>query len=242
MKHEWKTLVEGIVRLDVPFEDLYTSVFLVEGERPALIDSATTRADVEEIIIPALAARGYGKEMEGDLLVTHRHGDHSGGAKWLLSYFPNLRQVTLKDGERLGDLQAVSLAGHTEDSMGYMDLRTRSLLCGDGLQFFGVSRYGCSLVTPKGYEATLARVCEMEIEHLFLAHPFAGGAWESFGREAVLHACEVLCQSWDAIKSFLLDALSKTDDVAEIKALYAERFAGLPPLPRVTAEALRDGR
>ena len=39
---------EGIYRLKVPFEDLYTSVFLVETpQRLILVDCATTDDDVE---------------------------------------------------------------------------------------------------------------------------------------------------------------------------------------------------
>lgn len=240
MKHEFKKMTDGIYRLDVPFEDLYTSVFLVEGEHPILIDAATTKADVEEVIIPALAAHGYGQDMQGYLLVTHRHGDHSGGVKWLLAHYPNLRRVTMKEGDRLDSLEAVSLAGHTEDSMGYLDTRTGSLICGDGLQFFGVSRYGCSLATVKGYEETVEKVGKMKINNLFLAHPFAGGAWESYGEAAVSESCRALRESWKEIKGFILEALSETDDVTEIKARYAQRFVGLPPLPRVTVESVRE--
>ena len=242
MKHEFNKITDGIYRLDVPFENLYTSVFLVEGEHPVLIDAATTRTDVEEIIVPALLAKGYDRDMRGYLLVTHRHGDHSGGAKWMLAHFPNLEQVSLKDGDRLGVLEAVLLAGHTADSMGYIDTRTRSLISGDALQFFGVGGYGCSLATVKGYEKTVKKIASLELCNLLLSHPFVGGAWESLGKEAVLDLCRTLEESWNAVKTFILEALEETDDISEIKARYAERFAGMPPLPRLTVESVREQR
>ena len=41
--------IKGIYRLKVPFERIYTSVFLVvSGARAALVDCATTEKDVEE--------------------------------------------------------------------------------------------------------------------------------------------------------------------------------------------------
>lgn len=242
MKYQFKKMTDGIYRLDVPFENIYTSVFLVEGDQPVLIDAATTRTDVEEIIVPALLDRGYDRDMRGTLLVTHRHGDHSGGVKWMLAHYPNLEHVMLNDGDRLGVLEAVLLAGHTADSMGYIDTRTRSLMCGDGLQFFGVGGYGCSLATVTGYEDTVKKIPSMNLCNVLLSHPFVGGAWESYGKEAVLELCRALEDSWGGIKSFILEALETTDDVTEIKARYAERFVGMPPLPRITVESVRAQR
>ena len=47
---------EGIYRLKIPFETVYTSVFLVVAkDGMALVDSATTKEDIDEWIVPALA-------------------------------------------------------------------------------------------------------------------------------------------------------------------------------------------
>ena len=49
----------GIYRLRVPFEDLTTSVFLLETAKgPVLYDCATTSENVEQVILPALAEMG----------------------------------------------------------------------------------------------------------------------------------------------------------------------------------------
>ncbi len=51
--------INKIYRLKVPFEDLYTSVFLIKTETSnLLVDCATTKLDVEEYIIPALYNAG----------------------------------------------------------------------------------------------------------------------------------------------------------------------------------------
>ena len=51
---------DKIFRLRVPFENLYTSVFLVEAdEKKILVDCATTAEDVDAHIVPALKKMGY---------------------------------------------------------------------------------------------------------------------------------------------------------------------------------------
>ena len=76
---------EGIYRLRVPFENIYTSVFLLTAaERPILVDCATTASDVDECILPALAALGYALSDIGAIVLTHRHADHAGGLARIL--------------------------------------------------------------------------------------------------------------------------------------------------------------
>ena len=51
---------DGIFRLQIPFDGLYTSVFLIKTASGAfLVDCGTTQADVEEILLPALEEIGY---------------------------------------------------------------------------------------------------------------------------------------------------------------------------------------
>jgi hypothetical protein len=48
-----------IYRLKIPFENLYTSVFLIRNEKGnILIDAATKDGDVDEWIVPSLAQMG----------------------------------------------------------------------------------------------------------------------------------------------------------------------------------------
>ena len=238
MEHYFQRVNERVLRLDVPFEDLFTSVFFIEGETPIIIDAATTRADAENIVIPALEAIGFTRDRAGYMLVTHRHGDHSGGVKWLLSYFPHLQRRTLSDGEALEGVIAYAMSGHTEDSTGYYDAATKTLLTGDALQFFGVSKYGCSIVTVEGYERTLRELETRHMRYLLPSHAFAGGVSEATGDEAIGSAIRALRESWKDVKEFILEAATETREVAEIKRRFGERFPTMPPLPRVTVEAV----
>lgn len=59
MTKKFSKEVERIFRLKVPFEDLYTSVFLLRTEQGnVLVDCATYASDVEDYIIPALKKMG----------------------------------------------------------------------------------------------------------------------------------------------------------------------------------------
>lgn len=67
MKNSFLQEQKGIYRLKVPFDDLYTSVFLVvTPQRLILVDCATTADDVELCIIPALEQMGKSAANVGD--------------------------------------------------------------------------------------------------------------------------------------------------------------------------------
>ena len=231
----FQPITEGILRLDIPFDSLYTSVFLVRGEQPILIDSATTKDDVTAIILPALAACGIDRDTEGTLLITHRHGDHNGGTEPLLAALPRFRFRTLQAGERLGALEAVPLGGHTLDSMGYFDTRTRTLMTGDGLQFFGVGKYGCSIVDAAVYEQTLARVRALAPDSLLPSHNFVGGTDAALGKDAATQAIDAAHDVWEELKRFVREG---DGDVEALAQAFRAQHADLPPLPRITIKAI----
>ncbi|MBQ2377955.1 MAG: hypothetical protein II297_06110, partial [Clostridia bacterium] len=60
----FELLTDGIYRLKVPFENIFTSVFaLVEDSKCILLDSGCNERDVNQIIIPALDAAGFVPQM-----------------------------------------------------------------------------------------------------------------------------------------------------------------------------------
>ena len=189
--------VEDIYRLKIPFDTVYTSVFLVVDEGKAvLLDCATTKEDVENYILPALATLGYRPTDLTAIVLTHRHGDHAGGLPHLLRYAPHLEVVT--SVRRLTkNLRTYSLAGHTEDAIGLFDERTHTLLSGDGLQGAGVDKYRCSLANPTAYRETLERIRkDDQIENILFSHAYepwlADAVW---GRGAVC-ACLSDCEKY----------------------------------------------
>ncbi len=178
----------GILRLRVPFEDLYTSVFLLpRAEGLLLVDCATTAKDVETQILPALAAAGYGPEDLSAVLLTHRHGDHAGGLSRLLEAAPALRVIT-GAAPLFGGLSVYPLPGHTADCIGVLDEAAGVLLSGDGLQGAGVGRYRCSLREREAYFQTLNRLrADERIRSVLFSHAYE--PWyrdRADGREQVL--------------------------------------------------------
>ena len=187
----------GIYRLKVPFQRIYTSVFLVvSGSRAVLVDCATTAQAVEEYILPALEALGYEASALAAIVLTHRHEDHAGGLERLLSAAPGLEVVedlrTLFDG-----IETYPMAGHTAGCIGVMDTRSHTLISGDGLQGAGVDQYRCSLRDPAAYRETLRRVQEDErIWHILFSHAYE--PWNEdrvMGRESV-RACVKQCEEY----------------------------------------------
>lgn len=187
-EREFRLETEGIRRLKIPFDSVFTSVFLLEtAEGPILVDCATTDADVDEYIVPALRTLGYAPTDLRAIVLTHRHNDHAGGLARVQFYAPQIEVITacrpLWDG-----FSVYPLAGHTEDSVGVYDSKTNTLLSGDGLQGAGVGRFRCSLRNPDAYRETLARVeADGEIRNILFSHAYE--PWNAecvFGRGKVL--------------------------------------------------------
>ena len=188
MKNSFLQEKEGIYRLKVPFEDLYTSVFLVETpQRLILVDCATTDDDVELCIIPALGEMGRELCDIDAIVLTHRHGDHAGGIDCVLRHAPHIEVVT--DVKEIADgVCTYELHGHTEDCIGVLDARTHTLISGDGIQGMGIGKYRCSLESRAAYLQTLERVKSDErIESILFSHAYE--PWDSDsaqGRENVI--------------------------------------------------------
>ena len=179
---------DRIYRLKVPFEELYTSVFLIESERGAiLMDCATTAEDVDSCILPALKEMGYAPSDIWSIVLSHQHSDHAGGLARLLEHAPQMRVVDRVES-MTESLLTYPMAGHCEDCIGVLDLCTHTLLSGDGLQGEGVGRYRCCVGDERAYLQTLERVeQDGRIEHILLSHAYE--PWYCnviHGREAVL--------------------------------------------------------
>ncbi|MBR2352956.1 MAG: MBL fold metallo-hydrolase [Clostridia bacterium] len=195
----FEPIEKGIFLLKVPFEDLYTSVFaVIEEDRIALIDTATTDFDVDTYIVPALQEL---IDREGGrlcyILLTHGHGDHAGGAIRLSGHFPNVPICALQsmeyscfhklsDGEEIMDrLQVVHLPGHTVYAVGYLDLKHRLLLSGDCLQLRGVGKYTRGVSDKEAYFSSIERLKTMEIEIIVASHDYVPLGSTAKGKEAV---------------------------------------------------------
>ena len=190
MKERFEKVIGEIYRLKIPFETVYTSVFLVVSESGAvLVDCATTSADVDGYILPALADMGYKITDLEAVVITHNHGDHAGGLERIMFHAPNIEVIreacALFDG-----LETYPLYGHAKEMIGLFDARTGTLISGDGLQGAGVDRYRAYAEDKAAYFATLERVRGDErIENLVFSHAYEPWFEDCvFGREGVLDA------------------------------------------------------
>ena len=188
----FERVIGRIYRLKMPFDTVYTSVFLVVSESGAvLVDCATTSADVDGYILPALACMGFKITDLKAIVITHNHGDHAGGLSRVLQYAPDIKVIreacALFDG-----LETYPLYGHAREMIGLFDSRTGTLISGDGLQGAGVDRYRAYAEDKAAYFATLERVRGDErIENLVFSHAYEPWFEDCvFGRESVLEVLE----------------------------------------------------
>lgn len=184
-----------IFRLKVPFEDLYTSVFLIRTKKVnILVDCATYDSDVDEYIVPALNQLGLSIVDIKYLVLTHLHADHTGGKNRILTLSPNIQVVQMAEKFEVEGVTLLEMKGHTLDSIGVFDKRSSTLISGDSLQGLGVGKYRCSLEDKREYLKTIEKVKkDKKIENILFSHAYE--PWNTdgvFGRrnvEKVLTDC-----------------------------------------------------
>lgn len=185
--------VEGVYRLKVPFEDLYTSVFLIQIEQGyLLVDSATYASDVDEYILPALKEMGLSITDIHYLVLTHKHGDHAGGKNRILELAPSIKIVQEIPLIALKGLTVYELKGHTLDCIGVLEERSGTLISGDGLQGYGVGKYRCSLESKEEYIKTIEKIRQdKRIENILFSHAYEPWYKDgAFGREEMKKCLE----------------------------------------------------
>lgn len=172
--------IGGIYRLKVPFDDLYTSVFLVQtDEKYILVDCATTARDVDEYIEPALEKFGLTFSDIDFVIVTHDHDDHSGGLLRILQKNPNVRAV--RGVEEVIGLEIYPLCGHTKDFIGVFDEKSGTLISGDGLQGDGIGKYRCGVADKEEYLRSIEKIeRDKRIKNMLFSH-----AYEPWNKDGV---------------------------------------------------------
>lgn len=184
----------GIYRLKIPFEQIYTSVFLIKTNRGAmLVDFGSSEDDVENYITPAIKDARLDYSDIVALILTHNHSDHSGGLEKIKNLAKIAKLITT-ECTLSEEISTYALPGHTEDSIGVFDRRTRTLITGDGLQGDGIDIYRGGIQNPEAYRETLKKAENEKFENLLFSHAYE--PWKKdgiFGRKNVLFCiCECL--------------------------------------------------
>ena len=180
--NDFYKVTDGIYRLKVAFDAIYTSVFLIQSPSGAImVDCATTSEDVDQYIVPALKKMGYEPSNIKTIVLTHKHSDHAGGLERVLALAPDIEVVTGECALCEG-VYTYSMAGHTEDCIGIFDMRSHTLISGDGLQGAGVDRYRCSVKNRESYLETIKKIKnDRRIENILFSH-----AYEPWNRDSVI--------------------------------------------------------
>lgn len=205
-------ICDHIFRLTLPYKDIFTTIYTVQTPDGILIfDTATTEEDMTDILLPFLKREGIAPEEVKGIFISHSHRDHSGGLPTLLPFLPNAkiyarskklgetypdRIVKPEDGDViLGVLKAVTIPGHSRDSMALLDSRTMALISGDCLQLYGIfgsGEWGSNITLPLLHLQALEKLRAIPIRRILAAHDYHPLGWHYDTPEqisAALDAC-----------------------------------------------------
>ena len=198
-----------LYRIQIPFEDIYTSVYIVRNQKnTAIIDSGADFSDVDQCIVPALQQLGIAHDVVRYLLLTHAHGDHAGGIHRLSALLPSAQIgtsypidlpqfISLHDRDILmSDIQVISLPGHVDHSVGYLHLPSGTLLSGDCLQLKGIGKYRKNIADRDAYENSVHKLLNMNLNRIIAAHEFDPLGSITDGEEAVRLYLEKCLEFW----------------------------------------------
>ncbi len=194
-------LKEGIYRICIPFETIYTTSFvLVEGRDCIVYDFGSKAADAETYIIPMLDSLGVNVRY---LAVSHAHGDHCGAISAMIEQYPTAKvvhmgkrwnSIPILDGDLLLDrFRLVGLMGHSDDGLAIYDRKTETLISGDALQAWGIDHWKTYFTDYELYTEALNKVRTLDPHTIIASHEYEPCGAIAEGREAVavyLAECE----------------------------------------------------
>ena len=234
---------EHIFRLWIPFEAVLTSVFIVKtDEGTVILDTATTRDDVESYILPALRSLALTPDL---IIASHSHRDHMGGLPFLAERFPRAKvaafdnshseafpkaqRIPLYDGcLLLGCLRILHIPGHSPDALAVLDERTKTLLTFDGTQGFGVGRFGSGIGDVAQYLKSITRMETLGAERIEAAHDFIPQGHGAVGVDGVRQYLHICRDTALALVTYVEKHSALSPE--EISSLYIATYPDRPPL------------
>ena len=254
MKSKFEKIIDGIYRLCVPFDgNIYTTVFALVCEQGSIIvDSGSNEFDATNYVIPAIENLGIYPNW---FVCTHLHGDHYGGLKTLLNKFPKANlggyfeanfgnekgTYIFEESELLLDrFKTLKLKGHSVDGLAIFDIKTEFLISGDGLQQYGLTRFGTSIYSLKEYEESIQKVRILSPKAIVSSHDYEPCGYCVRGTAAVN---QMLLKCEEAIKC--IEAfVEKNRNLASqlLSEKYEEQYPKLPTVPPNTFQAIKNSR
>lgn len=248
---------ENLYRLTVPYADIYTTVYVVKTDKGTLLfDAASYDEDIRDYILPFLNELEITTDMLKYVCISHNHKDHSGGLSELMKSFsnskiisrcPNLKQkyadytiLVPEDGDTVLDvLKIITIPGHTQDSIGIYDTRSKTLISGDSLQLFGIfgsGKWGSNIGYPAKHIDAVHKLKNMDIRHILTAHDYHPYGYSYEGTDNVARALDACIEPLNKIKT-LIDQNPNFDD-DQICDIY--NSADLPTLGSHVVTAVRE--
>ncbi len=231
---------ENIYRATLPYKDIFTTVYAIRTPAGAvLFDAGSFDTDAQEHIVPFLEEVGVGKEELKYIFISHNHGDHSGGLKCLMPYYPHaeifsrspdVREkyqqdysvVAPEEGDILLDtLTVITIPGHTLDSMALLDKRTNTLITGDCLQVYGIvgsQDWAANIRFPVEHLQALEKVRALDVDQIITAHNYYPYGYRADGKAEVAQMIDGCITPIHRLVKLIRDNPSLSD--GQIRGLY----------------------
>ena len=246
-----------IFRLAIPFEDIFTTVFIIKTDCGAvLFDAATYPEDAEQYILPALNELNVSGDSLKYIVISHNHRDHAGSLKRLMQEFPCARVVSRSEALRehfsaysflypengtplLKPLTIHPIPGHTRDCISLLDARTRTLLTGDCLQLAGIygsGKWGANISLISEHIEAIDRLRSLNLDTIAAAHDYHPCGHIARGKAEISRYMDECIIALHRVRDTLL-ACPGLDDQAV--ADFYNQTTGLPTIGAHVVKAIR---
>lgn len=249
----FKQISDGIYKLDIFCDEIYTSVFALESNSEWIVmDFGVSDRCAEECIIPEIEKMGIDPKY---LLCSHTHFDHIGGIGAVASAYPSAvlmlfdPNFTLEGKEILRPengaillerYKLLNLKGHTNDGLGIYDLKNGVLLSADALQMYGIGDYGTNLDNLHGYFEALEEISALKPSVIFSSHYYYPHGSFAKGDEAVQKYINACYEAVELIKNTIKE--SQYTDYQKIADEYNSIYPTLPRISGWTVKHVADLR